>query len=113
MANMRYEMDAQRKKGILDVLVLSVLEEGASYGYQIIRSISEVMDVSESTMYPILRRLENTGYVTTFSKEYNGRMRKYFSLTKAGQEKIEEFLREWDQMKAIYEFVDTRRRENR
>lgn len=105
-------MDAQRKKGVLDVLVLSVLTEGPSYGYQIIRSVSDVMPVSESTMYPILRRLENSGVLTTFTQEYNGRTRKYFSITEAGKERIEEFLEEWDQMKAIYEFVNRFRKEH-
>lgn len=106
-------MDAQRKKGILDVLVLSVLEEEPSYGYQIIRSVSEVMPVSESTMYPILRRLENSDLVTTFSGEYNGRTRKYFSITESGSARIDDFLREWDEMKAVYEFVSKGRRESK
>lgn len=105
-------MDAQRKKGILDVLVLSVLVEGPSYGYQMIRSVSDVMPVSESTMYPILRRLENSGALTTFTQEHNGRMRKYFSITKAGEARIEEFLKEWDQIRAIYEFVSRFRKEH-
>lgn len=105
-------MDAQRKKGILDVLVLSILEEEPSYGYQIIRSVSEVMPVSESTMYPILRRLENSDLVTTFSREYNGRVRKYFSITDRGRDKIGDFLQEWDEMKAVYEFVSKGREEN-
>lgn len=105
-------MDAQRKKGILDVLVLSVLEKEPSYGYQIIRSVSEVMPVSESTMYPILRRLENSEYVNTYSKEYNGRVRKYFSLTESGRSRIVQFLQEWDEMKAIYEFVNRNRQES-
>lgn len=103
-------MDAQRKKGILDVLVLSILEEEASYGYQIIRSVSEVMPVSESTMYPILRRLESSDSVTTFTREYNGRMRKYYSITDNGRRKIDEFLEEWDQIRAIYEFVNRRKK---
>lgn len=102
-------MDAQRKKGILDVLVLSILEKEPSYGYLIIRSVSEVMPVSESTMYPILRRLENSEFVTTFTQEYNGRLRKYYSITDSGKDKIDEFLEEWDQMKAIYEFVSKRK----
>lgn len=98
-------MDAQRKKGVLDILVLSVLSSGASYGYEIIRRVSKVMDISESTMYPILRRLENGGDLETYSQEYNGRVRKYFSITEKGRQKIVDFLTEWDEMKAIYEFV--------
>ncbi|MEE1031087.1 MAG: PadR family transcriptional regulator [Ruminococcus sp.] len=98
-------MDAQRKKGVLDILVLSVLTTGPSYGYEIIQRVSGVMEVSESTMYPILRRLENGKDVETYSQEYNGRIRKYFSITEKGRERIAEFLEEWDEMKAIYEFV--------
>lgn len=98
-------MDAQRKKGVLDVLVLSVLQSGPSYGYKIIRDVSEIMEVSESTMYPIFRRLEKNGAVSTYSEEHNGRMRKYFSLTPEGRKKINEFVEEWEELKNIYEFI--------
>ena len=98
-------MDSQRKKGVLDVLVLSILNRGPSYGYEIIRQVSSVMEVAESTMYPILRRLENGGDLETYSQEHNGRVRKYFSITDKGRARIATFLEEWDEMKAIYEFV--------
>lgn len=103
-------MDAQRKKGLLDILVLAVLAEGPSYGYKIIQDISEIMEVSESTMYPVFRRLENTGCVTTYTEEHNGRRRKYFAIGEAGLEKIDAFLREWQEMRRIYEFVEKNRR---
>ena len=106
-------MDSQRKKGVLDVLVLSVLSKEPSYGYEIIRQVSGVMEVSESTMYPILRRLENGGDLGTFSREYNGRTRKYFYITDKGRQRIGEFLEEWDEMKAIYEFVKKRHGDDR
>ena len=98
-------MDIQRKKGILDICVLSVLRKEPSYGYQIIQDVSQCIEVNDSTMYPILRRLENTECVTTYSKEYNGRVRKYFTITQLGIDKIEEFLSEWNEIKSIYEFV--------
>lgn len=98
-------MDAQRKKGILDVLVLSVLQSGPSYGYRIIQEVSNIMEVSESTMYPIFRRLEKNGYVSTYMEEHNGRTRKYFSLTDTGRERIYDFLEEWEELKNIYEFI--------
>ena len=98
-------MDIQRKKGILDICVLSVLRKEPSYGYQIIQDVSQCIEVNDSTMYPILRRLETTGCVTTYSNEYNGRMRKYFTITQTGINKIEEFLAEWDEVGKIYEFV--------
>jgi len=99
------EVDIQRKKGILDICVLSVLRKEPSYGYQIIQDVSKCIEVNDSTMYPILRRLETTGCVTTYSNEYNGRMRKYFTITQMGINKIEEFLAEWDEVGKIYEFV--------
>ena len=64
-------MDTQRKKGVLEVCVLSVLKRGPSYGYQIIQDVSDCIEVTDSTMYPILRRLESGGYVTTYSMEHN------------------------------------------
>ena len=101
----RKKLDIQRKKGILDICVLSVLRKEPSYGYQIIQDVSQCIEVNDSTMYPILRRLETTGCVTTRSKDYNGRTRKYFTITQCGVDRIEEFLSEWEEMKNIYEFV--------
>lgn len=98
-------MDTQRKKGVLDVCVLSVLKQGPSYGYQMIQDVSECISVTDSTMYPILRRLESGGFVTTYSQEHNGRTRKYFKITPLGDTKIQDFLDEWDEMKQIYGFV--------
>lgn len=99
-------MDTQRKKGVLEVCVLAVLARGPSYGYKIIGEVSKCIEISESTLYPILKRLQANGCVTTYSQEYNGRMRKYFQLTDTGRERIAEFLDEWEQMQAIYRFVE-------
>ncbi len=98
-------MDIQRKKGILDVCVLSVLQKEPSYGYMIVREVSECIEISESTLYPILKRLENAGCLTNYKQEHNGRMRKYYEITDMGKEKVREFLSEWDEMKRIYAFV--------
>ena len=84
-------MDIQRKKGILDVCVLSVLQKEPSYGYMIVKEVSECIEISESTLYPILKRMENAGCLTTYKQEHNGRMRKYYEITDAGRKKIEEF----------------------
>ena len=65
-------MDTQLKKGLLDVCVLSVLRREESYGYKIISDIAPYIEISESTLYPILKRLEATGAVTTRSKEQGG-----------------------------------------
>lgn len=99
-------MDTQRKKGVLDICVLSVLKNGPSYGYLIIGEVSKCIDISESTLYPILKRLEKGGCLTTYKVEYNGRTRKYYQITEAGLKRIEEFLGEWEEMKQIYQFVE-------
>lgn len=98
-------MDVQRKKGILEVCVLAVLKRGPSYGYLIVREMEKCVEVSESTLYPILKRLEQNGSLKTYRQEYNGRMRKYYQLTEEGQRKIDAFLGEWDELKSMYEFV--------
>lgn len=98
-------MDAQLKKGLLDVCVLSVLRGGESYGYKIITDIAPYIAVSESTLYPILKRLENTGAVTTQSREYNGRLRKYYRITERGIERIREFIEDVREFERIYEFI--------
>ena len=84
-------MDAQLKKGLLEVCVLASLREQESYGYKIISDIAPYIEISESTLYPILRRLETSGAVTTRTEAYNGRLRKYFRITDVGMAKIKEF----------------------
>ncbi|MBO8462572.1 MAG: PadR family transcriptional regulator [Firmicutes bacterium] len=101
-------MDTQLKKGLLEMCVLAVLKRGDSYGYQIIKDISVCITISESTLYPILKRLENNGCLTTYSVEHNGRLRKYYKITEVGEQKIQEFLDEWDQVMEIYYFIGGR-----
>lgn len=98
-------MDAQMKKGMVDVCILSILERGDSYGYQMIKDILPLMDLSESTLYPVLRRLEGGGYVTVYTVEHNSRLRKYYAITDAGRQKIADFLREWADVKKVYDFI--------
>ena len=74
-------MDAQLKKGLIEICVLCSIEKEESYGYKIISDLAPYIEVSESTLYPILRRLESSGAVTTHTEEYNGRLRKYFKIT--------------------------------
>ncbi len=98
-------MDAQRKKGLLDVCVLAALRSQPSYGYRIVRDVSACVAVSESTLYPILRRLETNGFLTTYTQQHNGRQRRYYQITDAGLGRIRAFLDEWDELKRIYTFV--------
>lgn len=98
-------MDAQLKKGLLEVCVLASLREKESYGYKIISDLAPYIDISESTLYPILKRLESGGAVTTRSEAYNGRLRKYFRITPIGQAKIQEFIETMEQFKIISDFI--------
>ena len=98
-------MEVQIKKGLLDICVLSVLKRKSSYGYKIVREVSTCVSISESTLYPILKRLEAAGCVTTSTAEHNGRLRKYYALTEEGQHKIQTFLDEWHEIDAVYRFV--------
>ena len=98
-------MDAQLKKGLLEVCVLVSVKKEESYGYKIISDISPYIEISESTLYPILKRLEATGCLTTRSKEYNGRLRKYYMITEAGKRKIMDSLDDLEELRRVYEFV--------
>ncbi|MBQ8258772.1 MAG: PadR family transcriptional regulator [Clostridia bacterium] len=98
-------MDIQMKRGLLDVCVLAAIKEEDSYGYQIIKDIKPFVEISESTLYPILRRLEAAELLTVRTAEHNGRLRKYYHITKAGLGRIEDFKEEWKEIMSIYKFV--------
>ncbi len=98
-------MDIQLKRGLLDVCVLSAIKDEDSYGYQIIKDMKPYVEISESTLYPILRRLESAELLTVRSAEHNGRLRKYYHITELGQKRIEDFKEEWKEVMAIYQFV--------
>lgn len=98
-------MNAQLKKDYWNFCVLAVLKKGDSYGYQIIKDMSRCIEISESTLYPILKRLEQNNYVETYSQEHNSRLRKYYRMTESGREHMAQFLEEWDQVMAIYDFI--------
>ena len=101
-------MDIQLKKGLLDVCVLATLNEEDSYGYKIVSDVSTCIEVSESTLYPILKRLESGSFVTTYSVEHKGRLRKYYKITQAGRDKIISFLEAWVHLKGVYDYVSER-----
>ena len=98
-------MDIQMKRGLLDVCVLAAIKNEESYGYQIIKDMRPYVEISESTLYPILRRLEASELLTVRSAEHNGRLRKYYRITQAGLARLQEFQQEWAQMEQIYRFV--------
>ena len=98
-------MDIQLKRGLLDVCVLAAIKDEESYGYKIIKDIKPYLEISESTLYPILRRLEVSELLTVRSAEYNGRLRKYYKITEEGLNRIEAFKTEWAEIMAIYKFI--------
>ena len=98
-------MDSQLKKGMLDVCVLAAIKDEDSYGYKIIKDLKICVELSESTLYTILKRLETAKMLTVRSEEYGGRLRKYYRITKEGIARIEEFKREWSEVASIYSFV--------
>ena len=98
-------MDIQLKRGLLDVCVIAAIKNEDSYGYQIIKDMKPYVEISESTLYPILRRLEAAKLLTVRTSEHNGRLRKYFHITPAGLARIDDFQKEWQEMIAIYNFV--------
>ena len=98
-------LETQLKKGLLDVCVLAAILNEDSYGYRIIETIKPYISVSESTLYPILRRLGEAGLLEVRPVEYNGRTRKYYHITQAGIDRINLFLNEWNEVMTIYRFV--------
>lgn len=98
-------VDAQIKKGLLDACVLAALEHGESYGYKIIDDTRGVIEISESTLYPILKRLELGGFLAARTSEYNGRLRKYYSVTKFGVARLFEYRDMLRGMDKIYNFI--------
>lgn len=95
-------MDIQLKKGILDVCVLHAISKGESYGYKIISDLNGVIEISESTLYPILKRLEAAGYVTTRTAEYSGRLRRYYKITSLGLKRLLEGRSDFQEINVIY-----------
>lgn len=98
-------MDIQMKRGLLEICVLAAIKNEDSYGYKIIRDIKPYVEISESTLYPILRRLETAELLTVKSVEYSGRLRKYYHITPSGLSRIATFRDEWKEILSIYKFV--------
>lgn len=98
-------MDIQLKRGLLDVCVLAAIKDEDSYGYQIIKDMKPYIEMSESTLYTILKRLEAADMLTVRTAEHGGRLRKYYHITARGLQRIADFTQEWKEMMSIYRFV--------
>ena len=98
-------MDIQLKRGLLDVCVLAAIKGEDSYGYKIIKDTKPYIELSESTLYTILKRLETANMLTVRTAEHAGRLRKYYRITDEGIRRIEDFTEEWKEILSIYRFV--------
>ena len=98
-------MDIQLKRGLLDVSVLAAIQDEESYGYKIIKDLKPYVELSESTLYTILKRLETANMLTVRIAEHGGRLRKYYRITPLGLKRIEDFKKEWQEILSIYRFV--------
>ena len=98
-------MDIQLKRGLLDVCVLAAIRDGESYGYRIIKEMKPYLEMSESTLYTILKRLEGAGMLTVRTAEHDGRLRKYYRITDRGRVRLAEFQEEWKEIMTVYRFV--------
>ena len=105
-------MDIQLKRGLLDVLVLATIKNEDSYGYKIIKDLKPCIELSESTLYTILKRLENADMLTVKTAEHDGRLRKYYRITKLGLKRIEDFKAEWREVISVYEFVSEEKKDD-
>ena len=98
-------MDAQLRRGVLDVCVLAAIKNEDSYGYKIIKDLKPIVELSESTLYTILKRLEEGRMLVVRSTEFEGRLRKYYHITPTGLQRIEDFKEEWEELMDIYAFI--------
>ena len=98
-------MDIQLKRGILDICVLKAIKSCDSYGYQIIKDLKPYIEMTESTLYTILKRLEHANMLEVYSVEHNGRLRKYYHITKNGICKLNDFINEWKEVMLLYQFI--------
>ena len=105
-------MDVQMKRGLLDVCVLAAIKDEDSYGYKVIKDMKPYMEMSESTLYTILKRLESAEMLTVRTAEHGGRLRKYYHITDLGLRRIEDFREEWREIMSIYQFVTKEDRGN-
>ncbi len=99
-------MDIQLKRGLLEICVLASMLNEDTYGYKLIKDISPFIEISESTLYPILKRLESAGLVTVYSVEYSSRLRRYYKITDAGKRRIHDFLEEWENVTKVYDYIE-------
>ncbi|GAA0103662.1 PadR family transcriptional regulator [Paraclostridium sordellii] len=92
-------MSFQISSAILDACVLAILNNEDTYGYLLTQQVKEVIDISESTLYPVLRRLQKNNYLITYDKAFQGRNRRYYKITNLGKNQYKEYLKMWEDYK--------------
>lgn len=98
-------MEVQQKKGLVEIVVLAALNRMDSYGYQLIRELEDVVVLTESTLYPILKRLTESGLVSCYQQEYCGRLRKYYHITEQGKMRLQQQCKDLDELMKLYRFI--------
>ena len=99
---------------LIEFLILAIIDREDSYGYEISQTIKLAANIKESTLYPILKKLEKAGYMTTYSQEYQGRKRKYYSITQEGKEQLQFLNEEWLTYKeTLYDILEGRLRHDK
>lgn len=89
-------MTFQLAAPLLDACVLAIVDEEDAYGYTLTARVKEIVDISESTLYPVLRRLQKEGYLTTYDQPYQGRNRRYYKITDSGKNQLAFYKAEWE-----------------
>jgi PadR family transcriptional regulator PadR len=84
---------------LLDACILSLLSQKDAYGYVLTQNVKDILSVSESTLYPVLRRLQNEKYLTAYDMPFDGRNRRYYQITESGAERLRGYVREWAEYK--------------
>ncbi len=80
---------------LLDGCVLAILDQGDAYGYSLTQRLKGKIDISESTLYPVLRRLQREGCLTVYDRQFQGRNRRYYAITQTGRDLLGECRRDW------------------
>jgi PadR family transcriptional regulator, regulatory protein PadR len=92
-------MAFQLGAALLDACVLAVLSREDTYGYILTQNVRQIMSISESTLYPVLRRLQKDECLTTYDQAYQGRNRRYYKITEKGKQVLSEYLEQWEEYK--------------
>lgn len=93
-------MTYQLAAPLLDACVLAIVEQGDVYGYTLTQRVKEIVDISESTLYPVLRRLQKENHLTTYDQPFQGRNRRYYKITDEGLQKLSFYKEEWETYKS-------------